>query len=76
MDTMTAENRALHYMRWHVAAYGAPAPMDEIAAGLYDSHGMTETQSHACWSGCAKTESAPTPRASLLLPAGMRCRIT
>jgi hypothetical protein len=46
VDTMTAENRALHYMRWHVAAYGAPAPMDEIAAGLYDSHGMTETQSH------------------------------
>ena len=46
MDTMTAESRAIHYIRWHAAAYGAPAPMDEIAAQLRGRHGLTETQSH------------------------------
>ena len=45
MDTMTAEGRALHYIRWHAAAYGAPAPMDEIADQLHKRHGLTETQS-------------------------------
>lgn len=46
MDTMTAEDRAMHYIRWHASAYGAPAPMDEIADQLRNRHGLTETQSH------------------------------
>lgn len=28
---VTLENKALCYMRWHAAAYGAPASADEIA---------------------------------------------
>lgn len=46
MDTMTAEDRAMHYIRWHSTAYGAPAPMDEIAGQLHKKHGLTEAQSH------------------------------
>lgn len=43
---MTAEDRVLHYIRWHALAYGAPAPMDEITEKLGMMHGLTETQSH------------------------------
>lgn len=46
-ETMSAQERALHYIRWHSAAYGAPAPEDEIADQLHKRHGMTETQTHA-----------------------------
>lgn len=41
-DTMTAPQRATHYMQWHLAAYGAPAPHDEVLAQLRARHGMTK----------------------------------
>lgn len=44
MDTMTVEDRVLHYIGWHAIAYGAPAPTDEIVAQLHGKHGLTEAQ--------------------------------
>lgn len=39
---LTAPQRATHYMQWHLAAYGAPAPHDEVLAQLRARHGMTK----------------------------------
>jgi hypothetical protein len=41
---MTPEERVKHYIGWHVAAYGAPAPEDEIVGQLVQRHGMNDTQ--------------------------------
>jgi len=40
-DTMTAPDRAMHYMDWHCAAYGSAAPHDEVVSQLRARHGMT-----------------------------------
>ncbi len=39
-DTLTAMQRALHYVQWHQEAYGAPAPQQEILSQLQMRHGL------------------------------------
>lgn len=41
---MSAEDRVLHYVRWHAAAYGAPAPTDELVSQLRELLGLGDTQ--------------------------------
>lgn len=40
----SAEDRVLHYVRWHAAAYGAPAPTDELVSQLRERLGLDDTQ--------------------------------
>lgn len=41
-DTMTPAQRAIHYMQWHQAAYGAAAPHSEVVGQLRSRHGMSK----------------------------------
>ena len=36
----TPQGRVLHYAHWHIAAYGAHAPKEEVVAQLMVRHGM------------------------------------
>lgn len=43
-DKETPEGRVMHYSNWHIAAYGAPAPREEIVAQLIVRHGLKTEQ--------------------------------
>lgn len=51
LSTMTAPQRAVHYVRWHASAYETPAPVGELQEQLALHHGLDESQAQQLLDG-------------------------